>query len=157
MHFVFCLIGSFLMCLVTTIGLIKLFWIISGECRCVSVADNLGFHETQRLRLTVKSQQSTIGDILTAHGPLVVQGVTNQFYFPNSKGEGDKILAFVKLRFTPDDDSPADPIQLLRNSIQGSDSPKRSSITGILHGEKVQLVNATMIVGKCFENVNTQV
>ena len=77
--------------------------------------------------------------------------------FPNSKGEGDKILAYVKLRFTPDDDSPADPIQLLRNAIQGSDSPKRSSITGILHGEKVQLVNATMIVGECCKNLNADV
>lgn len=66
-------------------------------------------------------------------------------------------MAYIKLRFTPDDDSPADPIQLLRNSIQGSESPKRSSITGTLHGEKVQLVNATMIVGKCYENVNPDV
>ncbi|KAL9981471.1 hypothetical protein ACROYT_G010178 [Oculina patagonica] len=63
-----------------------------------------------------------------------------------SKGKEDKILAHVKLSFTPDDDSPADPIKLLRDSIQGSDSPKRSSITGTLHGEKVELVNATMIV-----------
>ena len=66
-------------------------------------------------------------------------------------------MAYIKLRFTPDDDSPADPIQLLRNSIQGSDSPKRSSITGILHGEKVQLVNVTMVVGKCFGNLNARV
>ena len=60
-------------------------------------------------------------------------------------------LGVCQVTLHPDDHSPADPIQLLRNAIQGSDSPKRSSITGILHGEKVQLVNATLIVGECYK------
>ena len=75
----------------------------------------------------------------------------NKIIFLNSKGEGDKILAYIKLSFTPDDDSPTDPIQLLRDAIHGQgngNSAKRSVVSGTLHGEKVQLINATLITGK---------
>lgn len=71
--------------------------------------------------------------------------------FLDSKGEQDKILAYIKLSFTPDDDSVTDPIQVLRDAIQGkgdNNSTKRSVISGTLHGEKVQLINATLITGK---------
>lgn len=71
--------------------------------------------------------------------------------FLYSKGEQDKILAYVKLSFTPDDDSVTDPIQFLRDAIQGkgnNNSTKRSVISGTLHGEKVQLINTTLITGK---------
>ena len=76
-------------------------------------------------------------------------------YFLNSKGANDKILAYIKLSFAPDDDSPADPIQPLRDSIQGKgagDSAKRSVISGTLHGEKVQLINATLITRKLYNH-----
>lgn len=65
-----------------------------------------------------------------------------------SKGEDDKILAYIKSSFTPDDDSPIDPIQLLRDAIQGKEngnSVKRNVVAGTLHGEKVHLINATLI------------
>lgn len=71
--------------------------------------------------------------------------------FLYSKGEQDKILAYIKLSFTPDDDSVTDPIQFLRDAIQGkgnNNSTKRSVISGTLHGEKVQLINTTLITGK---------
>ena len=71
--------------------------------------------------------------------------------FLGSKGEDDKIVANVKLSFTPDDDSPSDPILFLREAIRGggnSSSPQRSEVPGILHGEKVKLVNATLLTGK---------
>ena len=71
--------------------------------------------------------------------------------FLYSKGEQDKILAYIKLSFTPDDDSVTDPIQFLRDAIQGkgnNNSTKRSVISGTLHGEKIQLINTTLITGK---------
>lgn len=71
--------------------------------------------------------------------------------FLYSKGEQDKILAYIKLSFTPDDDSVTDPIQFLRDAIQGkgnNNSTKRSVISGTLHGENVQLINTTLITGK---------
>ena len=70
--------------------------------------------------------------------------------FLDSKGEDDKIVANVKLSFTPDDDSPSDPILFLREAIRGGgNSSQRSEVPGILHGEKVKLVNATLLTGKC--------
>jgi len=60
-------------------------------------------------------------------------------------------VANVKLSFTPDDDSPSDPILFLREAIRGggnSSSQQRSEVPGILHGEKVKLVNATLLTGK---------
>jgi len=72
-----------------------------------------------------------------------------------SKGEDDKIVANVKLSFTPDDDSPSDPILFLREAIRGggnSSSPQRSEVPGILHGEKVKLVNATLLTGDQVDN-----
>ncbi|XP_068747348.1 uncharacterized protein [Montipora capricornis] len=65
-----------------------------------------------------------------------------------SKGEEDKILANIKLSFTPDDDSPSDPMLFLREAIRGAsneNSSKKSDVSGILHGEKVKLVNVTLL------------
>ena len=78
------------------------------------------------------------------------------FSFLNSKGEEDKILANIKLSFTPDDDSPSDPMLFLREAIRGAsngNSSKKSDVSGILHGEKVKLVNVTLLTGK-FTNKN---
>lgn len=67
-----------------------------------------------------------------------------------SKSDDGKILAFTKLRFTPDGDSPADPVQKLRERIaKGDNTAKRTITRGTLHGEQVELVNVTMIIGVC--------
>lgn len=78
-------------------------------------------------------------------------GIQFLYLFSHSKGEDDKILAYIKSSFTPDDDSPIDPIQLLRDAIQGKgngNSVKRNVVAGTLHAEKVHLINATLITGE---------
>jgi len=74
----------------------------------------------------------------------------------HSKGDQDKVLATVRISFTPDDDAPLDPIEKLRNKLRGNAAPvvsdsvsqKRSTIKGVLFGEPVELVQVKLIIGK---------
>ena len=76
----------------------------------------------------------------------------------NRKDELNKILADFKLEFSPDDNSPVDPIKTLRDAIQAGSQEdafkksdiarnKRETVSGVLHGLRVELVNATLVLG----------